>query len=52
MWIAYDIDFGDIEEKYHIKQFGEDNYEKQVRDKHFLISDERDRIVADYLISR
>lgn len=52
MWIAYDIDFGDIEEKYHIKQFGEDNYEKQVRDKQFLISDERDRIVADYLISR
>ena len=26
MWIAYDIDFQEIEELYHIKQFGELNY--------------------------
>jgi hypothetical protein len=49
MWVAYDIDFGDIEQRYHIKQFGEDSYEKQVRDLNFAVSDSRDRIVADYL---
>lgn len=49
MWIAYDIDFGDIEQRYHIKQFGEDSYDKQVREVNFAVSDAQDRIVADYL---
>lgn len=49
MWIAYDIDFSDIEQRYHIKQFGEDSYEKQVKEVNFAVSDAQDRIVADYL---
>lgn len=49
MWIAYDVDFGDIEARYHIKQFGELPYDKQVRDKAFILSTGRDRALADFL---
>jgi hypothetical protein len=49
MWIAYDVDFGEIEQKYHIKQFGEGGYEKQVKEKAFVIGEGRDRVLAEYL---
>jgi hypothetical protein len=49
MWIAYDIDFGDIEARYHIKQFGEAPYEKQVREKAFGLTETRDKALAEYL---
>jgi hypothetical protein len=51
MWIAYDIDFQEIEELYRIKQFGDLNYNVQIRDKHFALSQDRDRILADFLIA-
>lgn len=49
MWIAYDIDFGDIEARFNIKQFGELTYDKQVKDRQFIISDAKDRFVAEYM---
>ena len=51
MWIAYDIDFGVIESRYHIKQFGEAIYEKQIREKQFIVSEDRDRALGDYLVA-
>lgn len=49
MWIAYDVDFGDIESRYHIKQFGETPYNKQVKDKAFILSLATDMALAEYL---
>lgn len=52
MWIAYDIDFQSIEEQYKIKQFGELTYNNQIRDKNFALSEDKDRILAEFLIAQ
>jgi len=51
MWIAYDIDFSQIEQQYHIKQFGDLSYVQQIREKHFVLSEAKDRILSDFLIA-
>jgi hypothetical protein len=52
MWIAYDIDFQNIESQYKIKQFGDLSYNNQIREKNFALSEDKDRILADFLIAQ